>query len=140
MKKILFFLLLMLSGCAMKKTFDKTDIHTYYPIGSENSTFNYTDSNAFVNHKDISRTKQINGKSYSTRIIEYSWGKKVETFYRIENGSVLYYDTKSETENLIMPKNPTVGYTWVNSDQSWEYEIVELNGELETPERNIQVC
>lgn len=35
-----------------------------------------------------------------------------------------------------MPKKPVVGYKWKNSDQSWEYEIMELDGELKTPEKN----
>ncbi|MBZ9730194.1 hypothetical protein LB467_10900 [Salegentibacter sp. JZCK2] len=139
MKKIIILILCVITSCATKKITSESDSNIFYPIGTENSKFNYANSNAFVDHRDISKTKEFDGRMYQTRVIEYSWGKKVETFYRIENASVFYYDMKSETENLIMPKNPIVGYRWTNWDKSWEYEIIELDGELETPEKNIQI-
>ncbi|MEX0997452.1 MAG: hypothetical protein WDZ45_10420 [Flavobacteriaceae bacterium] len=135
-KIITIFILCVITGCATKKLTSDSDSNEFYPIGTENSKFLYAKSNAYVNHRDISKTTNFDGKKYQTRVIEYSWGKKVETFYRIQNGNVLYYDTQSESENLIMPQNPVVGYKWKNSDQSWEYEIIDLNGELKTPVKN----
>lgn len=130
---ILLILLFIITGCATKKVTSESHQNEFYPLGAENAKFQYASSNAFVDHKDISKTGEFNGKIYQTRIIEYSWGKRVETFYRNEMGSVFYYDRKTKTENLIMPKNPTVGFKWKNSDNSWEYEIMELDGDLETP-------
>lgn len=136
MKKIIITLILcVVASCATIKSTSESNSNEFYPLGTENSKFVYANSNAYVNHRDISKTKNLNGRKYQTRVIEYSWGKKVETFYRVENGTVFYYDTQSETENLIMPKKPMVGYKWKNSDQSWEYEIMGLDGELKTPEK-----
>ena len=136
MKKILIIALCFITGCATKQLTTESNSNKYYPIGAENSKFLYAASNAFVNHKDLSKTNLINGQTYQTRLIEYSWGKKAETFYRVENGTVFYYDEKAATKNMIMPKMPVVGLKWMNSDNSWEYEIVSLDAELETPERS----
>jgi len=135
MKKmiILFLLIFITASCGTKKTVMETEQNSYYPINNENAKFKYVNSDAFVYHNDLSKKVQFNNKTYQVRHIRYSWGKEVETFYRMENGNVLYYDTKSEKENIMMPKKPVIGFKWINSDKSWEYEIIELEAELETP-------
>jgi hypothetical protein len=127
--------LIILMGCSSSKVLLNNEGQTYYPIGSENSIFRYFGSDNFVKHKDIPEKKTINGKIYSLRQIEYSWGNSVITYLREENNTIFYYDEKSDSENVILPNGVMAGYTWVNTDESWEYLIVDLNGKLKTPEK-----
>lgn len=137
MKYIALIVLLCISlSCGSKRTSVEANANAYYPMGNYDAKFEYVNSGgAFVIHRDLSKQVERNGTAYSVREIQYSWGKKVETFYRLENGNVLYYDAASNTESMIMPKNPKVGFKWESTDKAWEYEIVQLDGELETPQR-----
>jgi len=125
--------LLIVAGCGTKKSLTENEPNTYYPISGIDAKFKYADSDAFVFHKDLQKTETKDGKKYSVREIRYSWGKKNETLYRLENGNVMYFDNKSNTENLIMPINPEVGIKWRSVDEAWEYEIIDMNADLETP-------
>lgn len=136
MKNITLFVLLTVGiSCGSKRTFIEPGANAYYPIGNYDVKFEYADSDAYVIHKDLSKQNVWNEVAYSVREIQYSWGKKVETFFRLEDGNVLYYDVASNTESMIMPKDPKVGFKWISTDKAWEYEIVQLDGELETPQR-----
>ena len=136
MKNITLIVLITVSmGCGSKRTVVDPSANAYYPVGNYDAKFKYVDTDAYVIHKDISKQIEWNQIAYSVREIQYSWGKKVETFYRLEDGNVLYYDVASNTESMIMPKDPKVGFKWVSTDKAWEYEIVQLDGELETPQR-----
>lgn len=132
---IILVLLTIALSCGGKRTIIESNRNVYYPLGNVDVKFKYADSDAFVVHKDLSKQVEQNNKTYNVREIQYSWGKKVETFYRVEDGNVLYYDTTSNTESMIMPNNPKVGHKWKSADKAWAYEIVHLNAELETPQR-----
>lgn len=134
MKKI-FSLIILLSAvsCGTTKSINNNEQKSYYPISGIDAKFKYADSNSFVFHKDLDKTETKGGKQYSVREIRYSWGKKTETFYRLESGNVMYFDTKSNTENMIFPSEPKVGFKWLSIDQAWEYEIVDMKADLETP-------
>jgi len=123
----------ILIGCGTKKSIDNIDANSYYPISGVNAKYKYADVDLFVYHKDLNRIETKNGNDYSVRQIKNSSGKKTETLYRLVNGNVMYFDAKSATENLIMPRELKVGYKWKNNDKSWQYEIIDLKADLETP-------
>ncbi|MDT0294950.1 hypothetical protein ACFQ3R_05855 [Mesonia ostreae] len=134
MRKILTLIIpFILIGCGATLSIKNSDVESYYPISGIDATFKYADSDTFVFHKDLDQIQSKNGNTYSVRQIKNSSGKTTKTLYRLENGNVMYFDKKSGTENMIMPKEPKVGFSWRNSDNSWKYEIVDLNANLETP-------
>jgi len=134
MRKIIYLItVLSILSCGTTKTSVKNVQNSYYPISGIDAKFKYADSDSYVLHKDLKETRMKNDKRYSVRQISYSWGKSTETLYRLDNGNVMYYDTKSNTENMIMPNEPQVGFKWQSTDKAWEYEIMDLGAELETP-------
>lgn len=134
MRKIIYLLLtLILLSCGTTKTTENNSLNLYYPISGINAKFKYADSDNFVFHKDLNKLDSKDGKEYSIREISYSWGEITKTLYRLENGNVMYFDQKSNTENLIMPSEPKIGFKWKSDDDSWEYEIVDMNASLDTP-------
>ena len=134
MRKIIYLTTLIITfGCGPTKTIKNNLQNPYYPITGIDAKFKYADSDSFVFHKDLNKTESKCGKIYSVREIRYSWGNETETLYRLENANVMYFDSKSETENMIMPSEPKVGFKWKSVDKAWEYEIVNMNADLETP-------
>lgn len=134
MIKILFSItLLIILSCGSSQNNSSTKQNSYYPTSGVDAKFKYVDSDAFVFHKDLNKTESKDGKTYSVREISYSWGNATETLYRLENLNVMYFDSQSETENMIMPSKPQVGFKWLSTDKAWEYEIVNMNADLETP-------
>lgn len=134
-KIISVFLVLFALSCGTTKSVPDSTQNPYYPTKGVNAKFKYVQSDDYIYHRDLDKTEVINGKTYTVRQIEYSWGKKVETKYRVENGNVLFYDADSQTEEMIMPKNPQLGQKWKNTSQSWEYEIIDLNASIEVPNK-----
>lgn len=134
MKKIIYITtLIIIAGCGTSKIDNNNVQNSYYPISGMNANFKYANSDSYVFHKDLNKTESKNEKIYTVREIQYSWGKKTETLYRLENTNVMYFDTQSGTENMIMPSKPKVGFKWQSIDKAWEYEIVNMNADLETP-------
>jgi phage-related tail fiber protein len=134
MRKLLYLIIpLILIGCGTTQPIIYNNADSYYPISNVDAKFKYANHDVFVYHKDLNRIESENGNNYSVRQIKNSSGKTTETLYRIDNGNVVYFDKKSATENMIMPSDPKVGFVWRNSDNSWEYEIVDLKANLETP-------
>lgn len=136
--KILFsIIVLSIVSCGSPQKNSSSKQNSYYPTSGVDAKFKYADSDAFVFQKDLNKTESKDGKIYSVREIRYSWGNDnaTETLYRLENLNVMYFDTKSETENMIMPSKPQVGFKWRSTDKAWEYEIVNMNADLETPNK-----
>jgi hypothetical protein len=134
MRKILYLIIpLILIGCGTTQSIQNSNANSYYPISGVDAKFKYAHYDLFVYHKDLNRIESKSGNNYSVRQIKNSSGKTTETLYRVENENVMYFDNKSATENMIMPSEPKVGFIWRISDNSWEYEIVDLNANLETP-------
>jgi hypothetical protein len=100
--------------------------------------FKYTDSENFVKHIDLKEKRLLGDKEYNVRLIQYSWGKNDTTYFRTENQTVYYYDKKSDTESINIPKDIKVGSIWTSSDNAWKYEITSISAKLTTPEKTYE--
>ena len=133
MKNLLYLVIpFLLFSCASKESINNNS-ESYHPIPTNDVRFNYVNSNSFISRKYLDKIESKIGNKYLVLQVSYSWGKTVESLYRSDNGNIMYYDKKSNSDNLIMPNDPKVGFIWYNNDKSWEYEIVDLNASLETP-------
>lgn len=132
-KSFYLFTVLTLFSCGSNKLMNISEPNSYYLISDVDSKFNYVDSGSYVHYKDSKKTEVKNDQTYYITEIIYSWGKRDEAYYRLEKGNVMYFDIKSNTETLIMPKDPKIGMKWKSQDEAWEYEIIDMNAELETP-------
>ena len=120
-------------SCSTNKLVDTSEPNSYLLFSNVDSKFNYADSKSYVHYKDSKKTESLNDKIYSITEIIYSWGHQDKAYYRLDKGNVMYYDMKSDSETLIMPKDPKIGMMWKSQDGAWEYEIIDLDAKIETP-------
>jgi len=83
--------------------------------------------------KYIKDSVEFDNQYYVTRIKKDKDGKIVKSYFRNENGSVYYYNEKSNSKSLILPSNIKKGEKWESADKKWRYKIKDLNATLETP-------
>lgn len=76
---------------------------------------------------------RINNKEYYVRICLYSWGENDTAYLREDEKAYYSYDLKTKKESVILPKEVQVGQHWQEADGSWDYEIMSVNGSLQTP-------
>ncbi|MEZ4804471.1 MAG: hypothetical protein R2852_03010 [Bacteroidia bacterium] len=112
---------------------DKND-NIYFPIEFEGDVvFRYPKSEYFVKNIDLKEKKVFKDKAYSSRLTKYSWGVTDTSYFRSENETVYYYDVKSNTESVQMPKDIKIGVSWTSTDSAWNYEITNIQAKLKTP-------
>lgn len=103
----------------------------YWPFDSkEKNIYSLNGEYSFIYLKD---SVEINNQFYVTRVKKDKKGKIVKSYYRNENGSIYYYDEKTNSKSLILPSNIEKGEKWESADKKWEYKITDLNATLETP-------
>lgn len=103
----------------------------YWPFNSEEK--NIYSLNGEYSFKYIKDSVEINNQFYVTRIKKYNDGKIVKSYFRNENGSIYYYNEKTNSKSLILPSNIKKGEKWESADKKWEYKIKDLDATLETP-------
>ncbi|MCR9080956.1 MAG: hypothetical protein NXH89_00930 [Cyclobacteriaceae bacterium] len=134
MKKVKLSILVLVLGVLTSMIQVDIEENDYFPMElSEDVVFKYTDTESFVKNIDLKEKKLLGGKEYSVRLIQYSWGKNDTVYFRTENQIVYYYDNKSHTESVEIPKEIKVGMTWISTDKAWKYEITSTKAKLETP-------
>ncbi|WP_010134022.1 hypothetical protein [Ochrovirga pacifica] len=139
MKKILLIGIIagIFSGCKTVKTTTNNIINEelgYYPLKTGNYWIHkYFDSNNTQTIKVVDKNIEINGKHYFKIERKYSWNKKSVDYSRNEKGTNYSYDDKTKGESINIPNNLEVGFTWLQFDKSWKYEIISTNAKIETP-------
>lgn len=103
----------------------------YWPLNSK--VKNFYSTNGQYTYEYNNDSIEINNQFYVTRIKKYEDGKIVKTYFRNENGSIYYYDDKTNSKSLILPSNIKKGEKWESADKKWKYIIKDLNATLETP-------
>jgi len=136
MKKVKLSIALLALGILTSMTQVEQKDNDYFPMnfGGE-VVFKYTDTEHFVKHIDLKEKIIFRDKEYNARLMQYSWEKKDTTYFRTENQVVYYYDKKSNTESINIPKDIKIGLSWTSTDNAWKYEIMSLNAKLTTPEK-----
>jgi hypothetical protein len=127
---------MLVLGILTSMTQLKQKDNDYFPMElSGEVVFKYMDSENFLKHIDLKEKRLFSDKEYNARLMQYSWGKNDTTYFRTENQVVYYYDKKSNTESINIPKDIKVGSSWTSTDDAWKYEITSISAELETPEK-----
>ncbi|EPR69550.1 hypothetical protein [Cyclobacterium qasimii] len=72
---------------------------------------------------------------YYTKIREYSWGKTDTSYYREDNKNYYHFDSKVNSESVVLPKKIVMGQEWFEADGSWSYKVIGIDEKLETPTR-----
>lgn len=103
----------------------------YWPFDSKvKNIYSLNGEYSFIYIKD---SVEINNQFYVTRVKKHKNGKIVKSYFRNENGSIYYYDEKTNSKSLILPSNIKKGEKWESADKKWEYKITDLDATLETP-------
>ena len=136
MKTVKLSILVLVLGFLTSMTQLEFKDNDYFPMElNKDVVFKYTDSENFVKHIDLKEKRLLGEKEYNARLMKYSWGKNDTTYFRTENQTVYYYDKKSNTESINIPKDITLGSTWTSSDNAWKYEITSISAKLTTPKK-----
>ncbi|WP_143961347.1 hypothetical protein [Litoribacter populi] len=136
MKKLAIVFMVMAFGCSANKTFTNSAEKTFFPMEiGEEFTYRYVNSPSFVKYRDLGLLREFNGKTYHARQNHYSWDKIDTSYFRAENETIYYFDTKSGKESVQMPGKLKKGYSWTSADEAWSYEITDLDAQLTTPEQ-----
>ncbi len=72
---------------------------------------------------------------YHARVRLYSWLSADTAYFRENENSYLHFDSKTNRESVVLPKEVEVGQKWFEADSSWSYEIIGIDEVLETPEK-----
>jgi hypothetical protein len=136
MKTVKLSILVLVLGILTSMTQLEFKDNAYFPMElSEDEVFKYAGAEHFLKSIDLKEKRLLGEKEYSARLTQYSWGKNDTTYFRTEDQTVYYYDTKSNTESIFIPKDIKVGTTWTSSDGAWQYEITSIRAKLTTPEK-----
>lgn len=130
MKKLLIILTLFIyfDGSAQECAIDD-----YFPLSVGNTwIYKYTTSSNRVKFKVTNHNIIKGSNSYYRHKIKDSKGNKSIAYYRNENGQNFIFDEVQNKEYINIPKKPKKGFKWSQND-TWEYEIININEELQTP-------
>ena len=103
----------------------------YWPFDTKEK--NIYSVNGEYSFEYINDSIEINNQFYVTRIKKYKDGKILKSYFRNENGSIYYYDEKTNSKSLILPSNIKKGVNWESADKKWEYKVKDLDATLISP-------
>lgn len=139
MKKVKLLILVLVLVLLTSMTSVELKDNDYFPMEIVGEVvFKYTGSENFVKHIDLKEKRRLGDKDYKVILIQYSWGKNDTTYFRTDNQTVYYYDKKSNTESINIPKDIKVGVSWTSTDNAWKYEITNIDAKLTTPEKQYE--
>ncbi|AHM63203.1 hypothetical protein D770_24790 [Flammeovirgaceae bacterium 311] len=96
--------------------------------------FEYKLGNGGFTDKIVSSDHNKSGRNYNMRVRYYSWGATDTAYFRLAEAGLMAYDQETGGETIDIPANPTTGFTWMESDNSWKYVIKATDAELTTPQ------
>lgn len=88
--------------------------------------------NSFYSEKNVG-IKTINGVEYTHYKQSWKSGSVQDMYLREENGNVFQFEDCCEDDTVRLPVKQDIGESWQTADKLSTYEIISIDGELETP-------
>ncbi len=104
----------------------------YWPVKAR-SIYKYKSGGDIKLSKFNGDSIEFDGKKYLIEVEIYNNGETKERYWREENGSVFNYNKEKKLESMELSSIIELGKTWKSTDQTWTYEIVNLNSSYSTP-------
>lgn len=129
---------ILTSFSVFSQTYDSKPGESFHPLLPGQKNYYQTDLRVYSMYFDSTET-EFQGKKYLKQTYEDGASKSI-TYYRVENGNVLYIQPNQKIEALEIPSNPIQKMTWYNSDSTWMYTIIDTAETLKTPIGKFKDC
>lgn len=107
----------------------------FFPLHIPSTQANYYKMTNGQDYLDFFRdeTVVLMGMDYRMRVRLYSWGENDTAYFRESAQGFYSFDRHTGKENLVLPKEVFAGQKWQETDKSWDYEVMSIQGTLTTP-------
>lgn len=128
----------MIGFSSFGQTYNYKPGESFHPLLPGQKNYYKTDFSTYSISFDSSET-EFREKKYLKHTVDNGKTKSF-TYYRVENGNVVYIQSHQKSETVEIPSNPVQGMSWYESDSTWKYTVIDTAAILKTPGGKFQNC